>query len=421
MLSQLFVLSTRGDTILTRNFRGDLIKGTNEIFFRKVKLGDPWPVFNVEGINFLHIKRGGLYIVVTSRQNVSPAFVFDLLELVVKVIKDYLGVLNEEALRKNFVLAYEIIDEIIDYGNAQSTSTEQIKPYIVNEAAAEEKKFEIKKPKFLNPNKVSYTAANKPITKTKKNTNEIFVDVVERVNALFNSSGYILNSGIQGCIKMKSYLQGNPQLRLGFNPDLAFGSSPYGRPLIEDCNFHECVNHNEFEDHKVLTISPPAGEFVVMNYRIMGDYQTLFRLLPVVDHISPYKVELNLRVQSCFSADLTATKVALKIQLPKVTNSVNFGAPKGHTTEYQEPKKRAEWVIPKFKGGEQHSLNLSLSVSRKCSQKEIGPVAMVFEIANHGVSNMQIKYLKVSELSHTKNPTRWIRYITQSGSYVCRV
>ena len=30
-----YILSLRGDTIITRDFRGDVVKGTAEIFFRK--------------------------------------------------------------------------------------------------------------------------------------------------------------------------------------------------------------------------------------------------------------------------------------------------------------------------------------------------------------------------------------------------
>jgi len=35
--------------------------------------------------------------------------------------------------------------------------------------------------------------------------------------------GYILNSTIDGCIQMKSYLSGNPGLRLALNEDLVVG------------------------------------------------------------------------------------------------------------------------------------------------------------------------------------------------------
>jgi AP-4 complex subunit mu-1 len=37
------------------------------------------------------------------------------------VIKDFCGVLSEEAIRKNFVMIYEILDEVIDFGHPQLT------------------------------------------------------------------------------------------------------------------------------------------------------------------------------------------------------------------------------------------------------------------------------------------------------------
>lgn len=112
-----------------------MIKNTHEIFYRNVKLykGDAPPLFNIDGINFAYIKKSSLYIVATNRFEISPSFVLELLQRVVKIIKDFCGVLSEEAIRKNFVLIYEILDEIIDFGYPQLTSTEIIKPHIVNE------------------------------------------------------------------------------------------------------------------------------------------------------------------------------------------------------------------------------------------------------------------------------------------------
>ena len=43
------------------------------------------------------------------------------------------------------------------------------------------------------------------------------------MTVLFNSNGYIVNSAIDGFIQMKSYLLGNPELRLAFNDDLVVG------------------------------------------------------------------------------------------------------------------------------------------------------------------------------------------------------
>jgi len=68
---------------------------------------------NVDGVNYFHVKVVGLLFVATSRTNLSPSLVLELLQRIARVIKDYLGVLNEDSLRKNFVLVYELLDEVV--------------------------------------------------------------------------------------------------------------------------------------------------------------------------------------------------------------------------------------------------------------------------------------------------------------------
>ena len=88
-----------------------------------------------------------------------------------KVFRDYCGVLNEESIRKNFVLIYEIIDEMIDYGHAQLVTTENIRQNIVNEPVLiqQTKKGQKTttsswKPKIFKPSTVASTAIQKPIS-----------------------------------------------------------------------------------------------------------------------------------------------------------------------------------------------------------------------------------------------------------------
>ena len=82
----------------------------------KLYKGDAPPLFNIDGINFAYIKKFGLYIVCTNRFDTSPSVVLEILNRIVKIIKDFCGILNEDSIRKNFVLIYEILDEIIDFG-----------------------------------------------------------------------------------------------------------------------------------------------------------------------------------------------------------------------------------------------------------------------------------------------------------------
>lgn len=79
-------------------------------------------------ITYIFERRNGLYCVVTTKvvldlssnvqMNMSPALGIELLSRLLKIIKDYCGMLTEEAVRKNFALIYELLDEAIVGGLA---------------------------------------------------------------------------------------------------------------------------------------------------------------------------------------------------------------------------------------------------------------------------------------------------------------
>ena len=242
MLEQFFILSDRGDTIITKAFRGELNRKEYEVFFRKVKFwkGDAPPVFHCDGVNYYFTKKYGMFFVLTSKELISPSFVFDALYRTMKVFRDYLGVLNEEGIRKNFILIYEIVDEMFDYGYPQIMSTEVVKEFVINEAIVTSKPPASSKPSIWNKNTVSSTAVTRPVsstlsTKKKTKRQEIFVDIFDKMTVLFNSNGFVINSSIDGVIQMKSYLIGNPELRLALNDNLIIGGSGgMGKAAITD-------------------------------------------------------------------------------------------------------------------------------------------------------------------------------------------
>mgnify|MGYP002631314854 FL=1 len=96
----------------------------------------------------------------------------DIIYRMMKVFRDYCGVLNEETIRKNFVLIYEIIDEVIDYGHPQLMATENIRQYTVSDAivTAPPKKKDGKKIGGWNPFKKS-TAPSSAVTRPMQNIN----------------------------------------------------------------------------------------------------------------------------------------------------------------------------------------------------------------------------------------------------------
>lgn len=57
--------------------------------------GDPPPCFNIDGVNYIFVRKNGLLFAVSTQWNVSPSMFLELLNRLAKVFKDYCGILSE--------------------------------------------------------------------------------------------------------------------------------------------------------------------------------------------------------------------------------------------------------------------------------------------------------------------------------------
>jgi len=404
---------------------------------------DPPPVFQMpDGQSYLHVNRNGLIFGCATSSNISPCTVIELLSRIAKVFKDYCGTLSEEAIRKNFILLYELLDEMIDYGYPQLTRTETLKPFVYNEPIVVQAVPNTGK--MINPKTASANAVHKPViggvnakgkSVNKNQKNEIFVDILERLNVIFNNNGHVVNSTIDGCIQMKSYLAGNPELRLALNEDLVIKSAAnnqpnqYGSVQLDDISFHDCVNLTEFENARTLSFFPPDGEFVVVSYRMTGDYRTPFRIFPTVEETGPRTLEVTLFLRAEMENTHFGANVVVEIPLPRCTtaatcNLISSSNVTNPAAEYIGSDKKVLWTMKKFPGGTEQTLKIKVTLDKACTsqmRREIGPVNMNFEIPMFNVSNLNVRYLRIAENMPGYSPYRWVRYVTQSYSYVCRV
>eukprot|EP00920_Eleutheroschizon_duboscqi_P034466 GHVT01082687.1.p1 GENE.GHVT01082687.1~~GHVT01082687.1.p1 ORF type:complete len:371 (+),score=56.16 GHVT01082687.1:481-1593(+) len=358
MISQFFVLSPRGDPIISRDFRGDMVKGTAEIFFRKVKFwtGDPPPIFCLDGINYIFIKRNQLYFVTTTHYNVPPSFVLGLLHRITRVFKDFCGLLTEEVLRKNFVLIYEVLDEMVDFGYPQLTHTEELKKCVANEAApldlpattagSNTRAVVGISALAAHSKTVPSAASHRPLVSASlrmdgrggmegRAKEEIFVDIIERLSVVISAKGadpdHVLHSAVEGTIQMKSFLTDSPLLKLALNDDISIGSnnqvqthhaSSYGKVHLDDCNFHECADLSEFEHSRSLIFRPPDGEFSLINYRVTTDFRIPFRVHPHVMQIAPNKLELVVKIRADIPENNNAGNVVVTVPVTKAVTAV---------------------------------------------------------------------------------------------------
>ena len=191
------------------------------------------------------------------------------LQRLVNVFTSYFGELHEESIRDNFVTVYELFDEMMDFGYPQATEPKILKEFIMQEGyKSNSKSSEPTVPTTLT-NAVSWRQEG--IVHRK---NEIFLDVIERLNLLVSSTGTVLHSEILGAVKMKSFLSGMPELKLGLNDRLMFEATgrrsmvSKGKAVeMDDVKFHQCVRLARFENDRTISFIPPDSEFELMSYR----------------------------------------------------------------------------------------------------------------------------------------------------------
>lgn len=322
--------------------------------------------------------------------------------------------LTEGALRDNFILLYELLDEVIDFGYPQDTSAELLKNYIFNEPVQNDKD------------------ANTSIAKA-GDKNELYLDIIERLNIVFNSEGEIIMSSIDGQFKFRSFLQDNPVVTLSLDPNIILGRANvtsedfYTKTIIDDANLHECVDIGQFEEAHRLVFYPPDGEFVGMNYRMTTLYKPPFKIYPMVEQEIDTKIEVIVKIVAEFDKNYTASNVGVVFHGPSSALSCSLSVPDGikdQLFEYKDKDKKVIWLIRQFKGETENVLRAVFSLDSAASphvRKEIGPIISTFEIPGYIVSGMKVEKLDIED-KHNKNPpNKWLRKITTNSSYVCRL
>lgn len=137
--------------------------------------------------------------------------------------------------------------------------------------------------------------------------NEVFLDVVESVNLLVNANGNVIRSEILGAVKMKCYLSGMPELRLGLNDKVMFestGRAARGKAIeMEDVKFHQCVRLSRFENDRTISFIPPDGEFELMSYRLSTQVKPLIWAEAVIERHEGSRIEFMVKVSLGLEAE----------------------------------------------------------------------------------------------------------------------
>ncbi|VDP30267.1 unnamed protein product [Schistosoma mattheei] len=396
VVSALYILDNKGKVLIHRNYRGDVETSAIEKFMpvamEREEEGSLIPVLQLGEITFTYVKYNYLYLVCLTRKNANVAMVLAFLYKLVSIFLEYFGEFEEESIRDNFVITYELLDEIMDFGYPQTTDTKILQEYITQESH----KLEVApRPPVAVTNAVSWRSEN-----VKYRKNEVFLDVVESVNLLVSSTGNVLRSEIVGSIKLRVYLSGMPELRLGVNDKVRFeniGRDKGKAVELEDVKFHQCVRLSRFENDRTISFIPPDGEFELMSYR------------------------LNTHAKAQFKRRSTANQVEIHVPVPSDVDSPRFKTTMGNA-KYVPETNVVVWTIRSFPGGKEYILRASFGLPSVEGGQDVEsrpPITVKFEIPYFTVSGLQVHHLKIIEKSGY-HALPWVRYITQNGDYQLR-
>lgn len=431
MISNVLLINQKGEVVISRMYRDGFSRSVADTFRSQViasKEAGRSPVKIIGGTAFLYVKVGNMYAVAVSQGNAQAALAFQFLHEVVKVLKDYFGDFTEESIRNNFVLIYELLDEVLDYGYPQNCSTDVLKLYITQQgdkSAATERSAA----QAVTIQATGAISWRKEGIKYRKN--ELFIDVVENCNLMMSSKGTILRNDVSGAIMVKCYLSGTPECKFGLNDKLLLDNeakakkSNLRRPgsgiEIDDVSFHQCVKLGKFDMDRTISFVPPDGEFQLMSYRITENVNLPFRVLPVVKELGRTRLEVNVKVKSMFTFKLFATNVVIKIPLPKNTAVANVSAASGKC-KYDPEQCGIVWKLRRFPGDTEYFMSGEVEMMSTMGDRQWSrpPISMDFQVPMFAASGLHVRFLKVFEKSNYQT-IKWVRYITKAGQYQHRI
>ena len=261
----------------------------------------------------------------------------------------------------------------------------------------------------------------------KYSKNEAYLDVIEKINMVITSTGQVLQSEVEGILRMKCKLSGMPELMLGLNDkkffDIHKESSTSKKTVdIQDIKFHQCVRLAKFENDRSISFIPPDGEFDLIKYRMNCPFKALFGLEINYDKQTETKICFSVTVQTNYKSRVSANYVDFWIPLPCDAQNVKAKPTLG-VSKYLPDNNCLSWKIHSLQGKKKLTLNVQLdipSLSKNINSFKNQPVRVFFDIPYYTLSGLNVRYLKINEQKSKYHALSWVRYIAKNGEFVIR-
>ncbi|GER55943.1 AP-3 complex subunit mu [Striga asiatica] len=414
MLQCIFLLSDSGEVMLEKQLTGHRVdRSICAWFWDQVHTqGDSLksvPVIASPTHYLFQVIREGITFLACTQVEMPPLMAIEFLCRVADVLTDYLDGLNEDLIKDNFVIVYELLDEMIDNGFPLTTE-----PSILREMIAPpnivSKVLSVVTGNSSNVSNTlpGATSSCVPWRKTdlKHSSNDVYVDLVEEMDATINRNGALVKCEICGEVQVNSHLSGLPDLTLSFaNPS-----------VLNDVRFHPCVRLRPWESNQILSFVPPDGQFKLMSYRVKKLKNIPIYVKPQLTSnsgICRISVLVGIRNDPGKSIDI----ITVQFQLPPSVVSSDLSSNCGSVNVLAD--KTCLWTIGKIPKDKAPSMSGTFVLESGMEKLHVFPTFIVgFRIMGVALSGLKIEKLDILNL-----PTRsykGFRALTRAGEFQVR-
>ncbi|TKY61578.1 AP-3 complex subunit mu [Spatholobus suberectus] len=414
MLQCIFLLSDSGEVMLEKQLSGHRVDRSICAWFWDQAISQPdsfkqQPVIASPTHYLFQVFREGITFLACTQVEMPPLMAIEFLCRVADVLNDYLGGLNEDLIKDNFVIVYELLDEMIDNGFPLTTE-----PNILQEMIAPpnivSKVLSVVTGSSSNVSDTlpGATASLVPwrTADTKYANNEIYVDLVEEMDATINRDGVLVKCEINGEVQVNSHITGLPDLTLYFaNPS-----------ILDDVRFHPCVRYRLWESHQILSFVPPDGQFKLMSYRVRKLKNTPIYVKPqLTSDGGTCRVSVLVGIRN--DPGKTIDSVTVEFQLPSCILSADLTS--NHGIVNILANKTCSWSIGRIPKDKAPSMSGTLVLESGLERLHVFPTFQVgFKIMGVALSGLQIDKLDLKTVPYRFY--KGFRALTRAGEFEVR-
>eukprot|EP00252_Welwitschia_mirabilis_P024560 TRINITY_DN732_c0_g1_i3.p1 TRINITY_DN732_c0_g1~~TRINITY_DN732_c0_g1_i3.p1 ORF type:complete len:417 (+),score=65.34 TRINITY_DN732_c0_g1_i3:156-1406(+) len=415
MLQCLFLLSDSGEVMLEKQWLGQKVDRSICHWFWEQSHGNhnqmkEVPPVVVSPTHYLiHIVREGIIFLACVQNEMPPLLGIEFLGRVADILSDYVGGLNEDNIKDNFVIVYQVLDEMMDNGFPLTTEPNVLKdmispPNIMNRMLS----VVTGGSSFMNNTLPGATSSNVPWRSCdlKRSNNEVYVDLIEEMDAVVNRDGCLVKCEIYGKVHVNSQLSGLPDLTLTFvNPS-----------ILNDVRFHPCVRFRPWESNQVLSFVPPDGEFTLMSYRVKDLKNTPIYVRPQFSsNDGSCKVDIIVGLRN--DPGKPVDSIVLQFPLPPYVTSSDLTSNHGNVNVLTN--KTCSWSIGRIPKDKAPCLTGNLKLESGVNRLYQYPTILVgFKIMGVALSGLKIDKVDVPHVNY--HLYKGYRAMTRAAGYEIR-